>query len=226
LAPGVLVRPDLPGLGVGPGAVVGSTVPQERLSMTNLTGGKGPTELARRRSRRSIRCEVRFSEVFAGISFVTLVKEGKMAGGGLATSIVVFAAGAVLRFALTVNTYQHDEHGNGTASDGHRRRPGQPCPPRRHLHLRRTDGTAASSFDSSDFLRDRVHRSLLVDRGRRTACSVARRNGDRTWRIGGETSILPMVTIRQTGLQVSEMRAPFGAPLSFRRLSPVGVAPG
>jgi hypothetical protein len=75
--------------------------------MTNLTGGKGPTELARRRSRRSIRCEVRFSEVFAGISFVTLVKEGKMAGGGLATSIVVFAAGAVLRFALTVNTYQH-----------------------------------------------------------------------------------------------------------------------
>ena len=30
-----------------------------------------------------------------------------MAGGGLATSIVVFAVGAVLRFALTVNTYQH-----------------------------------------------------------------------------------------------------------------------
>jgi hypothetical protein len=30
-----------------------------------------------------------------------------MAGGGLATSIVVFAAGAILRFALTVNSYQH-----------------------------------------------------------------------------------------------------------------------
>jgi hypothetical protein len=30
-----------------------------------------------------------------------------MAGGGLATSVVVFAAGAVLRFALTVNTYPH-----------------------------------------------------------------------------------------------------------------------
>jgi hypothetical protein len=30
-----------------------------------------------------------------------------MAGGGLATSIVVFAVGAVLRFALTVNQYQH-----------------------------------------------------------------------------------------------------------------------
>ena len=28
-------------------------------------------------------------------------------GGGLATSIVVFAVGAVLRFALTVNTLQH-----------------------------------------------------------------------------------------------------------------------
>jgi hypothetical protein len=30
-----------------------------------------------------------------------------MAGGGLATSIVVFAVGAVLRFALTVSTIQH-----------------------------------------------------------------------------------------------------------------------
>jgi hypothetical protein len=30
-----------------------------------------------------------------------------MAGGGLATSIVVFAAGAVLRFALAMNAYQH-----------------------------------------------------------------------------------------------------------------------
>jgi hypothetical protein len=30
-----------------------------------------------------------------------------MAGGGFATSIVVFAAGAILRFALTVGTYQH-----------------------------------------------------------------------------------------------------------------------
>jgi hypothetical protein len=30
-----------------------------------------------------------------------------MAGGGLATSIVVFAVGAVLRFALTINSYQH-----------------------------------------------------------------------------------------------------------------------
>jgi hypothetical protein len=30
-----------------------------------------------------------------------------MAGGGFATSIVVFAVGAVLRFALTVSTYQH-----------------------------------------------------------------------------------------------------------------------
>ena len=30
-----------------------------------------------------------------------------MAGGGLATSIVVFAVGAVLRFAITVSTYQH-----------------------------------------------------------------------------------------------------------------------
>ncbi len=30
-----------------------------------------------------------------------------MAGGGLATSIVVFAVGAVLRFALTVSEYQH-----------------------------------------------------------------------------------------------------------------------
>jgi hypothetical protein len=30
-----------------------------------------------------------------------------MAGGGLATSIVVFAVGAALRFALTVSTYQH-----------------------------------------------------------------------------------------------------------------------
>ena len=28
-------------------------------------------------------------------------------GGGLATSIVVFAVGAVLRFAVTVNTVQH-----------------------------------------------------------------------------------------------------------------------
>ena len=28
-------------------------------------------------------------------------------GGGLATSIVVFAAGAILRFAITVNTLQH-----------------------------------------------------------------------------------------------------------------------
>jgi hypothetical protein len=30
-----------------------------------------------------------------------------VSGGGLATSIVVFAAGAVLRFAITVNTLQH-----------------------------------------------------------------------------------------------------------------------
>ena len=30
-----------------------------------------------------------------------------MAGGGLATSIVVFAVGAVLRFALTVGAHQH-----------------------------------------------------------------------------------------------------------------------
>jgi hypothetical protein len=30
-----------------------------------------------------------------------------MAGGGLATSIVVFTVGAILRFALTVSTYQH-----------------------------------------------------------------------------------------------------------------------
>jgi hypothetical protein len=30
-----------------------------------------------------------------------------MAGSGLVTSIVVFAVGAVLRFALTVSTYQH-----------------------------------------------------------------------------------------------------------------------
>jgi hypothetical protein len=30
-----------------------------------------------------------------------------MAGGGLATSIVVFAVGAVLRFALTVSNVQH-----------------------------------------------------------------------------------------------------------------------
>jgi hypothetical protein len=30
-----------------------------------------------------------------------------MAGGGLGTSIVVFAVGAILRFALTVNSYQH-----------------------------------------------------------------------------------------------------------------------
>jgi hypothetical protein len=28
-------------------------------------------------------------------------------GGGLATSIVVFAVGAILRFAVTVNTIQH-----------------------------------------------------------------------------------------------------------------------
>lgn len=28
-------------------------------------------------------------------------------GGGLATSIVVFAVGAILRFAVTVNTLQH-----------------------------------------------------------------------------------------------------------------------
>ena len=83
-----------------------------------------------------------------------------MAGGGLATSIVVFAVGAVLRFALTVSEYQHgfnvhmvgvilmivgavgavlsliaiDEYGNGKASNGHRRRSGQRCPPRRYLH--------------------------------------------------------------------------------------------
>lgn len=30
-----------------------------------------------------------------------------ISGGGLATSIVVFAVGAILRFALTVNTLQH-----------------------------------------------------------------------------------------------------------------------
>jgi hypothetical protein len=30
-----------------------------------------------------------------------------VSGGGLATSIVVFAAGAILRFAITVNTIQH-----------------------------------------------------------------------------------------------------------------------
>jgi hypothetical protein len=30
-----------------------------------------------------------------------------VSGGGLATSIVVFAVGAILRFALTVNTLQH-----------------------------------------------------------------------------------------------------------------------
>jgi hypothetical protein len=30
-----------------------------------------------------------------------------MAGGGLGTSVVVFAVGAILRFALTVSTYQH-----------------------------------------------------------------------------------------------------------------------
>jgi hypothetical protein len=30
-----------------------------------------------------------------------------VSGGGLATSIVVFAVGAVLRFAVTVNTAQH-----------------------------------------------------------------------------------------------------------------------
>ena len=30
-----------------------------------------------------------------------------MAGGGLATSIIVFAVGAILRFAVTVSTYQH-----------------------------------------------------------------------------------------------------------------------
>ena len=31
----------------------------------------------------------------------------KVSGGGLATSIVIFAVGAILRFALTVNTLQH-----------------------------------------------------------------------------------------------------------------------
>jgi hypothetical protein len=30
-----------------------------------------------------------------------------VSGGGLATSIVVFAVGAILRFAVTVNTVQH-----------------------------------------------------------------------------------------------------------------------
>jgi hypothetical protein len=30
-----------------------------------------------------------------------------VSGGGLATSIVIFAAGAILRFAVTVNTLQH-----------------------------------------------------------------------------------------------------------------------
>jgi hypothetical protein len=30
-----------------------------------------------------------------------------MAGGGLVTSIVVFAVGAILRFAVTMSTYQH-----------------------------------------------------------------------------------------------------------------------
>jgi uncharacterized membrane protein len=35
------------------------------------------------------------------------MKGEQMAGGGLATSIVVFAVGAVLRFAITVSTYQH-----------------------------------------------------------------------------------------------------------------------
>ena len=30
-----------------------------------------------------------------------------VSGGGLATSIVVFAVGAILRFAVTVNTLQH-----------------------------------------------------------------------------------------------------------------------
>jgi formate hydrogenlyase subunit 3/multisubunit Na+/H+ antiporter MnhD subunit len=34
-----------------------------------------------------------------------------MAGGGLATSIVVFAVGAVLRFALTVSTVSTVQHG-------------------------------------------------------------------------------------------------------------------
>jgi len=30
-----------------------------------------------------------------------------MAGGGLVTSIIVFAVGAILRFAVTLSTYQH-----------------------------------------------------------------------------------------------------------------------
>ena len=30
-----------------------------------------------------------------------------MAGPGLVTSIIVFAVGAILRFAVTMNTYQH-----------------------------------------------------------------------------------------------------------------------
>jgi uncharacterized membrane protein YdbT with pleckstrin-like domain len=30
-----------------------------------------------------------------------------MAGGGLVTSIIVFAVGAILRFAVTMSTYQH-----------------------------------------------------------------------------------------------------------------------
>jgi len=30
-----------------------------------------------------------------------------MAGGGLVTSIIVFAVGAILRFAVTISTYQH-----------------------------------------------------------------------------------------------------------------------
>jgi FtsH-binding integral membrane protein len=53
-----------------------------------------------------------------GYWFIYLkVKEWEqMAGGGLVTSIVVFAVGAILRFAVTVTTYQHgfDIHAVGT----------------------------------------------------------------------------------------------------------------
>jgi uncharacterized membrane protein YcaP (DUF421 family) len=50
---------------------------------------------------------VLLSSYWVLVSYLKMKGRKQMAGGGLVTSIVVFAVGAILRFAVTVTTYQH-----------------------------------------------------------------------------------------------------------------------
>ena len=142
-----------------------------------------------------------------------------VSGGGLATSIVVFAVGAILRFTLTVNTLQHgfNIHTVGVIlmivgrwepfcrSLEWRWRAREGVEPstmtveatsstaKTPTAKENANGTHIGSVDCAAPFRYRVHGSLFVDRGRGAAGSVARRNGDWPRRVGREAPLLSMV---------------------------------